>query len=221
MRLAVLRLATLAAITSVAAGGGSSTARAQSVATVKTGIAAGAALSQGWNGPGLTLLGSADVGRLGTRLGLRGELLYSRFSDQGRGLLGVVCPGCDIVPPFGEWRSIEQSFGALVGATYALTPHAARLRPYLLGGVGIYRSLAALSGTPDASCTPPAVCTMSAASLDRSREIRRGTNAGLHAGLGAAFSAGSLDLTAEARFHALERDAGSGRFFPLTVGVRF
>jgi hypothetical protein len=126
-----------------------------------------------------------------------------------------------MLAPTGRGRSIEQSFGALVGATYALTPDAARLRPYLLGGVGIYRNRAEFSRTLDASCSPPAICTTSAASLNSFREIRRGTAAGLHAGLGTSFSAGSLDLTTEARFHVLERDAGGGRFFPLTLGLRF
>ena len=78
---------------------------------------------------------------------------------------------------------------------------ATRLRPYLIGGVGVYNQKA----TGDAAPTD-------AASV---------TDFGINAGAGFNVSAGAASLFVEGRFHDIFTDGSSTQFVPLTVGLRF
>jgi opacity protein-like surface antigen len=194
-------------------------AAAQSALEIHTGLAGGAVLGQGRSDPGYSLLGTADVGRAGSRLGLRGELFFSRASHDEHGRFGVLCDACSASFPIVDARTSEEAYGVLVGGTYGLT-RASRLRPYLLAGVGVYRTRTDFRGRLD-TCPPGAICTMSIVAESPVHESEQSTGAGMHMGLGTAFRVGPLDLTAEARYHLLDRAVGSRRIIPLTIGVRF
>ena len=219
MRLSVLRSIALTALAGLAAGVAAPLS-AQTPVEVHTGIALGAALGQGRSDPGIALLGSAEASRPGSRLGVRGELLYSHFGRDEHGLSGSPCAECSVVYPLLGARSTQQAFGALLGATYRLTD-AARVRSYLLGGVGVYGTRTDLRGTLGPTCPPATICAMSLVALTPVHDIERATAVGMHVGLGSAFHVGQLDLTAEARYHLLDGAVGSGRLVPLTIGVRF
>ena len=78
---------------------------------------------------------------------------------------------------------------------------ASRLRPYLIGGLGVYNG----KETGDAA-DPDAEST---------------TDIGINAGAGFNVSAGAASLFVEGRFHSIFTDGNSTQFIPLTVGVRF
>lgn len=219
MRLSVRRSMALAALAGLGAGAGAPLS-AQAPVEVHTGIALGAALGQGRSDPGIALFGSAEAGRPGSRLGVRGELLYSHFARDEHGLFGTPCAECSAVFPLLGARSTQQAFGALLGATYRLT-EATRVRSYLLGGAGLYGTRTDLRGTLGPICPPATICTMSLVALTPVHDIERATAVGMHVGLGSSFRVGQLDLTAEARYHLLDGAVGSGRLVPLTLGVRF
>ena len=219
VRPSVLRFTTVTLLCALAAAS-AAPAGAQALREIHTGIAAGAALGQGRNYPGFALLGSADVARAASRFGVRGELFYSRASREEQGLMGVACDACSALLPYTRARSTEQAFGALVGATYALT-NATRARPYLLGGLGVYRTRTDFEGTLGSPCPPEMLCATPFVAETRRHDVERSTGAGMHLGLGSAFRVGGLDLTAEARYHVLDSGVGSRRLIPLTLGVRF
>jgi Outer membrane protein beta-barrel domain len=77
------------------------------------------------------------------------------------------------------------------------------IRPYLIGGPGIYNSKLTGADDPD--------------------DILGGgtTDFGLNAGAGFDFKAGSLGLFIEGRFHNVMRDGEDLQFIPVTLGLRF
>jgi opacity protein-like surface antigen len=77
-----------------------------------------------------------------------------------------------------------------------------RVRPYLIGGVGLYNSKAT---GPDA----PAFGETSQ------------TKFGINAGAGVDFKAGGAGLFVEGRFHNVFADPSSKQFIPISLGIRF
>jgi len=75
------------------------------------------------------------------------------------------------------------------------------LRPYLIGGGGVYNLKATGSDVPD--------------NTDSS------TKFGINGGAGFDIKAGGASLFAEARFHNVFTDNNNTNFLPITVGVRF
>lgn len=75
-----------------------------------------------------------------------------------------------------------------------------RLRPYLIGGLGLYNSKAidGIDATDDPSST----------------------DFGVNAGAGFNVAAGAASLFVESRFHDVFTDVNSTQFIPLTVGIR-
>ena len=218
MRPSLLRITIVAALGALATS--AAPAVGQSPREIHTGIAAGATLGQGRSDPGFALLGAADVGRVGSRVGLRGELLYTRASREVRGLLGVPCAECSALVPYSRAERTEQNLGALLGATYRLTD-ASRLRSYVLGGLGVYRTQTDFEGTVGSPCPPGSVCIATLVEPYTVHETEHRLGVGLHLGVGSAVRFGALELTAEARYHVLERGVGSRRMIPVTLGVRF
>jgi hypothetical protein len=96
----------------------------------------------------------------------------------------------------------ERFLYSTVNLVYRFHPsESARVRPYLIGGVGIYDSKgtgkdAGLFGDTSA------------------------TDFGLNAGAGFNYDAGRATLFVEARFHNIFSDPSNTQFMPLTVGVR-
>jgi len=76
-----------------------------------------------------------------------------------------------------------------------------RLRPYLIGGVGVYNL--DLKGN------------------DVPANVNSETKFGINAGAGFDFKAGTASLFAEGRFHNVFTDASDTQFVPITIGVRF
>jgi opacity protein-like surface antigen len=74
-----------------------------------------------------------------------------------------------------------------------------RLRPYLIGGVGVYNSKATGSDALEGSTT----------------------KLGINAGAGFDFKAGEAGLFVEGRFHNVFTDGDNVTFIPITIGVRF
>jgi hypothetical protein len=77
-----------------------------------------------------------------------------------------------------------------------------RLRPYVLGGIGVYNSKG----------------TGSDADLFGASSA---TDFGLNAGAGFDYIAGGATLFLEGRFHNIFSDPSNTQFIPLTIGVRF
>lgn len=104
-----------------------------------------------------------------------------------------------------------------------------RARLYLLGGVGVYRRQVSLSGGDGLVdvCNPWwFVCETGPVTASRMAGSRSTTNIGVNVGLGV--SAGRV--FGEVRFHYAAgpsfqtpqgEEPATGKFFPLTVGVRF
>ncbi|MBA3258172.1 MAG: outer membrane beta-barrel protein [Gemmatimonadales bacterium] len=95
--------------------------------------------------------------------------------------------------------------GATANAVFAF-PSVSPVRPYLLGGAGVYNQKASVAG-----------------------ESASQTKVGLNAGAGFDFALGSAKLFADARFHAILKgsvdattgDEATAYMIPITLGLRF
>ncbi|MBA3556479.1 MAG: outer membrane beta-barrel protein [Gemmatimonadales bacterium] len=94
--------------------------------------------------------------------------------------------------------------GATANALFAF-PSVSPVRPYLLGGAGVYNAKASVEGSESA------------------------TKVGVNAGAGFDFALGSAQLFADARFHAIlngsidatTSDEATAYMIPITLGLRF
>ena len=76
---------------------------------------------------------------------------------------------------------------------------ATRLRPYVIGGIGVYNSKASGDDAPEGSST----------------------EAGINLGAGFDLTAGAAGLFVEARWHNVFLEGDNRKFLPVTLGVRF
>jgi opacity protein-like surface antigen len=83
-----------------------------------------------------------------------------------------------------------------------LSSEQTRLRPYLLGGLGVYNSKGTGSDAPAFGETSQ-------------------TKFGLNAGAGVDFDVGGAALFVEGRFHNVFADPSSKQFIPITLGISF
>ena len=171
---------TLAALAAFAAA--SSTASAQSTKPVSLGISAGAAIpvsdlandySTGWNG---TV--SLGFNSYGSPLGFRVDGMYNSMSAQS----GVNLPDVKIS-------------SANANLVYALP--GTGIRPYLIGGAGIYGLKSDVNGSSTI------------------------TKLGLNGGIGASFPLSGFNTFVEARLHHVFSDNVSTQFIPVTFGISF
>jgi hypothetical protein len=114
-------------------------------------------------------------------------------------------------------------------ATFFFQAPPGRARLYLLGGVGVYRRAVSLSGGSGLVdvCNPWwFVCEAGPGPASRVAGTRSSTNIGVNVGLGLAVGR----LFGEMRYHYTTgpsfetpqgREPATGKFLPLTVGVRF
>ncbi len=177
MKRIALALATFAAIAAAV-----STSSAQSTKPVSLGISAGAAIpvsdlgndySTGWNA---TV--SLGFNSYGSPLGFRVDGMYNSMSPQS----GVNLPDVKIS-------------SANANLVYALP--GTGIRPYLIGGAGIY---GLKSDFPGASTT---------------------TKLGLNGGIGASFPLSGFNTFVEARLHHVFSDNVATQFIPVTFGISF
>lgn len=75
----------------------------------------------------------------------------------------------------------------------------ARLRPYVIGGIGVYNSKATGEDAPEGSTT----------------------EAGINIGGGFDIEAGGAGLFVEARWHNVFLEGDNRKFLPITLGIRF
>jgi hypothetical protein len=171
---------TFAALAALAAA--SSTSSAQSTKPVSLGISAGAAIpisdfgdaySTGWNGT--VSLGFNSVG---TPVGFRIDGMYNSFSAKD----GVTLADTKIA-------------AGTANIVYALP--GTGIRPYLIGGAGIY----------------------GLKYDDPSRDWQ--TKLGLNGGVGASFPLSGFNTFVEARLHHVFSDNVATQIIPITFGISF
>ncbi len=171
---------TFAVLAALAAA--SSMSSAQSTKPISLGISAGAAIpvgnladdyNTGWNG---TV--SLGLNSVGTPLGLRIDGMYNSFSAKD----GIALRDTKIA-------------GANANLVYALP--GTGIRPYLIGGAGIY----------------------GLKYDDPSRDWE--TKLGLNGGIGASFPLSGFNTFVEARLHHVFSDDYSTQFIPVTFGISF
>lgn len=143
----------------------------------------GDVLSTGWSA-----MAVARVKPSVSPLGLQVDAFYNRFGLEG---------GID-----GHNRVI----GATGNAVFAF-PSVSPVRPYLLGGVGLYNQKVSIDGFGSSDAE---------------------TKVGLNAGAGFDFAMGSAKLFADARFHAILKgsadstgEEATAYMIPITLGLRF
>jgi opacity protein-like surface antigen len=110
--------------------------------------------------------------------------------------------GVDDDPVFGD---VDANFRFLQGTANAVytfqTSPDSKVRPYLIGGVGLYNVKVTgddVIGDPESE-----------------------TDFGINAGAGFDFTAGAVGIFVEGRFHNVFSDPDNTNFIPITVGVRF
>ena len=141
------------------------------------------------------------------------ELTYEEESSTNRTAGGFDCAGC-----------ASQSGHRLTGLQISGQLDLARgtLRPYLLSGVGIYRS--ASRYRVNFTCTDGADPWPTCAPDDAWRSFGTAREAvlGLHSGAGLSVTVGRATIFAEGRLLLLSRGMlGRGSRIPLLLGVRF
>lgn len=109
--------------------------------------------------------------------------------------------GVDDDPVFGD---VDANFQIIQGTAnvvyrFANSPDT-KVRPYLIGGVGLYNSKLTGDDVPDG--------------------FGSDTDFGVNAGAGFDFVAGSVGLFVEGRFHNVFTEDDNTNFIPITVGVR-
>jgi hypothetical protein len=109
--------------------------------------------------------------------------------------------GADDHPVFGD---VDANFQIIQGTANAIykfqTSDQTRVRPYLIGGVGLYNYKFTGDDVPD--------------------DFGSETDFGINAGAGFEFGAGPVGLFVEGRFHNVFAEDDNLNFIPVTVGVR-
>lgn len=142
-------------------------------------------------GSGFHLQGGGSYRRLGWPIDLRAELAYHHFGEKDY----TVVTGRNQTANF---TGKSSSIAGVIDASYALNT-IGRMRPYLLGGPGIYNTRAEVT---------PAGATATTSSE---------TKVGLNVGGGMNFSLIGRKAYFEARYHKVDQAA----WIPITLGIRF
>ena len=157
---------------------------------VSIGLAGGASLPQGRLSDGTKIgwhaLGTIALSSLMQPLGVRLDAAYNRFafSDEARAA-------------FGE-NGNETVVSATLNATYRLPMTNAPLSPYLISGLGAYRTECSAAQNCDAT-----------------------TRYGWNVGLGTRLYVLRLRSFLEARYHRTARGESDVHYFPVTFGLLF
>ena len=177
------------------------------VRAVRFGVQGGAALPTGEFGDvtelGFLVAGTADWRLANRPFGLRFDVGYQRnaFKDVPPGL------GIDLDPV-----SIVSGTANVV----ATVPTASGVRPYVLGGAGVYHVRISGSFGFDGEFDGP----ISAAAQSESSSDSE-TKPGLQLGGGLSFNLGALDAYVEARYHTVFTSDERISYVPIVFGLRF
>jgi hypothetical protein len=138
--------------------------------------------SRVWDAGGFHMQGMVAFGRAASAVGFRTDLMYQRFTSSVAGEAGRT-----------------SDLAGIVSVVYSPTTYL--LKPYVLGGVGVYRS----------------TDNFDAPQIHEDPITRFGANAGL----GARLSFVRFGTFVEARFHRIFGTNRDVDFVPVTVGVMF
>jgi hypothetical protein len=143
----------------------------------------GDGFNTGWHG-----LAAVSFAPATFPLGFQVDGMYQRFSvDDGGGV---------------DVDAHSQFIQGTVNAIYKFkTSETSQIRPYLIGGVGLYNSKISGDDIPD--------------DLEESE-----TDFGINGGAGFDFKFGNVGAFIEGRFHNVFADPDNANFIPITVGVR-
>lgn len=157
---------------------------AQSAKPVSLGISAGASIPVGDLGDdyktGYNGTISLGLNSVGSPVGFRIDGMYNKLSVQS-----------DRFPPLPDITITS----ANANIVYALP--GVGMRPYLIGGAGIYGYKSDVEGE------------------------KTHTDFGLNGGIGAAFPLSGLNTFIEARYHHIFTDVSATQFIPVTFGISF
>jgi opacity protein-like surface antigen len=150
----------------------------------------------GGTNAGFTIAGSFWIRPADSPVGYRLEAQYTRF-------------GLDPDPRFGPGGAPETADGHLSSlsaiANVAVDiPVAGRIRPYLIGGAGVYRLTSDIIQEPNSTYGPTGV-----------------TRFGLNGGAGVELAVGPLRTFLEARYHNAFASGPDVSFVPVTIGMKF
>jgi hypothetical protein len=186
-----------------------STAMAQGttslVKPVSVGISAGVAvptgdLSDGGNSgfsgvnTGYNVTGSIAIGLPVVPFGLRGDVAYNSFGTKN---LQFSHPDGGL--PDGVYNADASVLGFTANIVYQLPLPEPVLKPYLIGGAGVY----------DVKLSPTTGGSVSQ------------NNFGYNIGAGVTVPLVAVNTFVEVRYHHVSQDNGSMSFVPITVGVMF
>jgi len=132
---------------------------------------------------GITLQGSVNVRTAALPFGLRFDGMYHRFGfNEDVGVKGNA-----------------NILGGTANAVFTMVPASSPLRPYFMGGLGLYRASYSVRGGDDDS----------------------ETRLGLQGGAGVDFGIGTRRAFVEARYHNILTSDESTSMFPIVFGLRF
>jgi hypothetical protein len=177
---------------------GAQRAKTHSVASSSISWSAGAGMSvptgdlSNGAGNGFHVQGASAYHRRSWPVDLRAELAYYHFGDKDYTVTGAR-PNQTVT-----YTGKSSSIAGVVDAAYALNTMG-RMRPYVLGGPGIYNTRAEVT---------PANGTSTSTSA---------TKVGLNAGAGMNFTLVGRSAYLEARYHHVDQAA----WIPITLGLRF
>lgn len=157
--------------------------------------AAGVDVAGGTN-TGFTVAGSVGISPVNSPVSYRLEAQYTRFGLEPEGRYG---PGGAPETADGHLSSLSGT-----GNVVLVVPTAGRLRPYLIGGAGVYRLTSDIIQEPNSTFGPNSV-----------------TKFGLNGGAGVELAVGPLRTFVEARYHSVFDVEGRANFVPLTLGMRW
>lgn len=145
---------------------------------------------------GFSALLSIGTRREGSPFGVRGEVQYTRF-------------GLDPDPRYGPGGAPETADGQLTSlsgtANLVLSmPRPGVVRPYLIGGAGVYRVTSDIVQEPNSSYPGRGI-----------------TRFGLNGGGGVELTSGPVRAFVEARYHHAFNDGGGVGYVPVVIGARF
>lgn len=150
----------------------------------------------GGTNTGFTIAGSVGIMPVNSPVSYRLEVQYTRF-------------GLDPQGRYGGGGAPETADGHLsslsgIGNVVLVVPIASRIRPYLIGGAGVYRLTSDIIQEPNSTYGPNGV-----------------TKFGLNGGAGVELAFGPLRTFVEARYHNAFSSGSDVSFIPVTIGMKF
>jgi opacity protein-like surface antigen len=122
---------------------------------------------------------------------LRGEFMYHRYSMKD-----------EVASALGGTSGNSRMLIGTANLVYSL-PVPGLVKPYVIGGVGLYNGKSKLDVDGSSSDSPSS------------------TDLGFNGGAGMEFGLAGLSTFVEARFHSVSTEGSRTNFVPVTVGIKF